>query len=283
MWSLLVSFQVSYGATTEELSNEALYPSFFRTIPSDKNQMEAMVQLLVSFNWNWIAVISSDDEYGRKGLSLLSSMAVSNSICIAYEGLIPADVVDPTLQQKLEQTIKAINDTKVNVIVLFSNDRSVRALFKVSFELGLSKKVWLATEAWVMSDVVTSFRHIHSVGTVIGFIAKGSSVSGFQDYVSNLLELTQQESFCQASRTQANDAGSDVLGPQCPQCDQISHQNLSSVLEHRQTFAVYTAVYSMAHALHNLLQCHTGQCQNRSVEPWQVGESWCEEELLAVG
>ncbi|XP_060115584.1 taste receptor type 1 member 3-like [Heteronotia binoei] len=272
LFSFFLMPQVSYGATTEKLNDEEMYPSFLRTVPSDKIQLDAIMELLLSFKWNWIAVIGSDNEYGREGLSLLSSMAVSKNICIAYEGLIPADVSSPDLEKTLESTVQSINKTNVNVIVLFSSDRPVRALFKECLRLGLGKKVWLATEAWVMSEVVTYLKQVDSIGTVIGFIIKGGNVSGFHEYVDRLFQLSQQNSFCEASQKEDDGVGSDVLGPQCPQCDQISLGNISSVVEHRQTFAVYMAIYSVAHALHNVLGCESGRCKKSTVKPWQLLE-----------
>ncbi|KAJ6658786.1 hypothetical protein lerEdw1_019708 [Lerista edwardsae] len=265
--------QVSYGATTEAMNNEELYPSFFRTVPSDKSQLEAMIHVLLTFKWNWIATIGSDDDYGREGISLLSYMVTSHSICIGYEGLIPADMSDPDVPKKMQRVIHAINETQVNVIVVFSNDRPVRALFKECFQLEFGKKVWLATEAWVMSDVVTNLKDIRAIGTVIGFIIKGKKVPRFNTYVANLLEMTQQESFCRASKEQADKLGSSILGPQCPLCDFISRRNLTAVLDHRQTFAVYTAVYSVAHALHKVLRCQGKMCRKRSVKPWELLEA----------
>uniref|UniRef100_A0ACB8EEA8 Uncharacterized protein n=1 Tax=Sphaerodactylus townsendi TaxID=933632 RepID=A0ACB8EEA8_9SAUR len=252
LFSFFLIPQVSYGATAEKLNNEELYPSFFRTVPSDKIQLEAMIELLVSFKWNWIAIIGSDDEYGREGLSLLSTMAVTKGICIAYEGLIPSDVSIPDLETRLEPTVLSINKTNVNVVVLFSNDRPVRALLKVCLRLGLSQKVWLATEAWVMSEVVSSLRRVESIGTVIGFIIKAGNISRFSSYIRRLFELTQQKSFCEASQKEGNQVGSDVLGLQCPQCDQLSLDNVTTVLEHRQTFAVYAGWPTLLEKMENL-------------------------------
>ncbi len=48
-----------------------------------------MVQLLKMFDWNWVSVVGSDDEYGQMGQQQFSSMANDESICVAYEGLIP--------------------------------------------------------------------------------------------------------------------------------------------------------------------------------------------------
>ncbi|XP_042336436.1 taste receptor type 1 member 3 [Sceloporus undulatus] len=272
LFSFFLIPQVSYGATSEKLNNAELYPSFFRTVPSDKIQIEAISELLLAFQWNWVAIVASDDEYGREGLSLLSSIVINQSICIAYEGLIPADMSHANLQEKMTQTIHSINETNVNVIILFSKDRPVREFFKMWFKLGLNKKVWLATEAWVMSDVVISLDRVKDIGTVIGFVIKAGTVPEFEDYVSNLLELTQQDAFCQASREQAKQLGPDVLGPQCQQCSNISRDKVTEVLQHRQTFAVYTAVYGVAHALHKTLRCQRGQCQKLGVKPWQLLE-----------
>ncbi|XP_020637673.3 taste receptor type 1 member 3 [Pogona vitticeps] len=272
LFSFFLIPQISYGATAEKMNNEELYPSFFRTVPSDKRQLEAMVQLLRVFQWNWIAIIGSDEEYGREGISLLSSMAVSYKICIAYEGIIPAEVTDPDLQSKLKKTISSINDTNVNVIVVFAMDRAVRELFKATLALGLKKKVWLATEAWVMSDVVTTVKNISAIGTVMGFVIKAGEIPCFEDYVYRLLEETQRDGFCQASQEEANKVGPDVLGPQCGICNNISRENVEVVLHHQQTFAVYAAVYGVAHALHAALRCSTGQCLRKSITSWQVLE-----------
>ncbi|PVD34741.1 hypothetical protein C0Q70_06018 [Pomacea canaliculata] len=57
--------QVSGSATGMELSNNALYPNFFRVIPSDSTQVKVLEQLLVQLGWNYIAIAYDDDNYGR--------------------------------------------------------------------------------------------------------------------------------------------------------------------------------------------------------------------------
>lgn len=265
-------FKVSYGATTETLNNEGLYPSFFRSVPSDTSQLEAMVQLLGVFQWNWISVVASDDAYGREGLGVLSSMVVNESICVAYEGMIPSDLLEPSGPERLKQMVQAINETNVNVIILFSNDQAARALFQMWVTLGLGEKVWIATQTWVVSDAVASLPGIGSIGTVIGFVIKGGAVPGFQEYVHNLLNLTRGDTFCRASQAQADMMGADIQEPPCEQCNHVSYKNITAVLDHHQTFAVYVAVYSVAHALHKLLRCQRGHCRKSSLMPGEVGE-----------
>lgn len=109
--------QISFGATSDKFSDKELYPSFMRTVPTDKWQVEAMVELLGQFGWNWVAVVASEDEYGRQGQRQFSSLASERNICVAYEGLIPI-YSDPVAT--IKDILGNIKNTNVGVVVLFS-------------------------------------------------------------------------------------------------------------------------------------------------------------------
>lgn len=109
--------QISYGATSDKFSDNLLYPSFFRTVPSDKWQVDAIGRLMNRFGWTWVAVIGSDEEYGQRGVQEFSKMAENMSVCVAYQGLIPVyDDPEPALQTIIEN----IQATGVNVVMVFS-------------------------------------------------------------------------------------------------------------------------------------------------------------------
>lgn len=114
---IIFSSQISYGATSDKFSDKRLYPSFFRTVPSDKWQVEAIVQLLKELDWNWVAVVGSEEEYGQQGVQEFSKIASNNSVCVAYQGLIPI-YTDPA--PAINTIITNIIDTKVGVVVVFS-------------------------------------------------------------------------------------------------------------------------------------------------------------------
>ncbi|GAB0198830.1 taste receptor type 1 member 3 [Grus japonensis] len=262
--------QVSYRASSEKLSNIELYPSFYRTVPSDKNLVEAVALLLDKFGWNWIATVGSDDEYGRGAVGLFLSIAGNHSICIAFEGLIPTDLADPKAKNQLEDTIKLINKTKANIIVLFAFTQPAQALLEHSIRMGLSKKVWIGTEAWMLSDIAASIPNIQSIGTVLGFILKAGTVPGFQKYVADLFTSVQQDKFCQESREFNRLMNSDMLDARCKHCDNISLHDVSSTLSHSQIQPVYVAVYSVAYALHRALGCTHQACPRASIRSWQL-------------
>ena len=60
------------------------FSSFLRTIPNDNEQTQAIIDLLLHYNWKWIGAIAGDDNYGRSGISNLKKMAREKDICIEY-------------------------------------------------------------------------------------------------------------------------------------------------------------------------------------------------------
>uniref|UniRef100_A0AAV2M3K8 Taste receptor type 1 member 3 n=1 Tax=Knipowitschia caucasica TaxID=637954 RepID=A0AAV2M3K8_KNICA len=119
--------QISYGATSDKFSDKSLYPSFFRTVPSDKLQVEVMVLLIKQFEWNWVAVVGSEEEYGQMGVQEFSKLAEKSKLCVAYQALIPV-YTDPA--PAIEVIINNSIDTNVNVIVVFSLSEPAVAFFK---------------------------------------------------------------------------------------------------------------------------------------------------------
>ncbi|NXM32818.1 TS1R3 protein, partial [Oxyruncus cristatus] len=270
LFSTLLIPQVSYEASSEKLSNAELYPSFYRTAPGDKNLVEAVVLLLNRFGWNWIATIASDDEYGQGAQEIFLSVAGNNNICIAFEGLIPTDLSEPAAKKQLEDTINLINKTKVNIIVLFAFSLPAQALLEQSIRMGLSKKVWIGTKAWMLSDIPTSIPNIQSIGTVLGFVTKAGTVPGFQKYVADLFTSVQQDEFCRESRELKRLTNADVLGSHCKECDHVSLQDLSFMLSISQVQPVHMAVYSVAYALHRALGCTPKACPKAPIRSWQL-------------
>nr|XP_036855584.1 taste receptor type 1 member 3 isoform X5 [Manis javanica] len=153
-FSFFLMPQVSYGASTDRLSNRELFPSFFRTVPSDRVQAVAIVELLQALSWNWVAAVGSDDEYGRQGLNLFSSLATSRGICIAHEGLVPRLGASSLQLGAVAGVLQQVNRSSVQVVVLFSSARAAHTLFSYSIHGRLLPKVWVASEAWLTADLV---------------------------------------------------------------------------------------------------------------------------------
>ncbi|KAM7097805.1 taste receptor type 1 member 3 [Molossus nigricans] len=274
LFSFFLMPQVSYGATTDRLSDREAFPSFFRTVPSDRAQVAAVVELLHTLGWNWVAAVGSDDEYGQQGLGLFSSLANARGICIAHEGLVPLPGAHGLRPGTMQGLLHQLNQSSVQVVVLFSSPRAAHALFSYSIRSRLSPKVWVASEAWLTSELVMTLPGMAQVGTVLGFLQRGAPMPDFSSYVQTCLALAADPAFCASLEAEQPGLEEHVVGPRCPQCDHISLENVSTGLLHHQTFSAYAAVYGVAQALHNTLLCNASGCPTQApVRPWQLLEN----------
>lgn len=243
-----------------------------------------MVELLQALGWNWVAALGSDDEYGRQGLSLFSSLANARGICIAHEGLVPLPHRGSLRLGTEQSLLHQVNQSSVQVVVLFSSTQAARTLFSYSIRYKLSPKVWVASEAWLTSDLVMTLPGMAEVGTVLGFLQQGAPIPEFPSYVQTRLALAADPAFCAALDAEQPGLEEHVVGSRCPQCDHITLENISAGLLHHQTFAAYAAVYGVAQALHNTLLCNASGCPTREpVQPWQVRVRNSPRTLLSLG
>ncbi|XP_072333831.1 taste receptor type 1 member 1-like [Scyliorhinus torazame] len=266
MLGLFLVPQISYLASGEILSDKMRFPSFFRTIPSDKNQANAMSLLIQKFHWNWIAVIGSDNEYGRKGVNKVVELASAAGTCIAYQGIIT------TSPEVVIQVINNISST-VNVTVLFSNELTAQVFFSLVVAQNLTSKVWIVSEAISLSQEIIKIPNIESIGTVMGIAIKEGQMAHFKEFLDKRVNFTNPRIMPDPGLEENTDSRGSC-DQACSQFDWLSAKQLNSILyrlEKRVSYNVYSAVYAIAHALHNLLQCNAAQCdKTHRILPWQL-------------
>lgn len=248
------------------LSNKYLYPSFFRTIPSDKNQVAAMIQILVHFNWTWVALLGSDNAYGLEGMQGLLEEAPAHGICISYQGIIP-DYRDDTIQT-MRDIVDNLLKAHVTTIVVFSSKSKLSKLMPFVIAQKVTGKVWIGTEDWSTSSLILEIPGVDTIGTVIGVSVKYVIIPGFTEFERKEF----QES---AGYSSHNDSGVATHADNV--C--LHGTNLYSLTKMdfpletydiTSSYNVYQAVYAFAHALHKALGCDSGVCQKRNVFPWEV-------------
>ncbi|XP_061688270.1 taste receptor type 1 member 3 [Syngnathoides biaculeatus] len=256
--------QISFGATSNKFSNKRVYPSFFRTVPSDKWQVNAMVLLLKEFAWNWVAVVGSDEEYGQQGAQEFTKKAETMSTCVAYKGMIPI-YTDPVEAVKI--IVDNIQATNVKVVLVFSLPDPAVVFFKEVIKRKI-KGVWIASASWVIHNRLTSIPDIQTIGTVIGFTYKTETLDLLPAYTEALFTKLSEEK--QASHI------APKLNDPCPQCWDLSPANMSLVMEaavQRASYSVYAAIYSVAQSLHKMLGCSLTTCKwdaETKILPWKL-------------
>ncbi|XP_074831925.1 taste receptor type 1 member 1 isoform X2 [Carettochelys insculpta] len=279
--SIFLMPEISYEASNEMLSSKHAYPSFLRTIPSDRLQVEALVLLLEEFRWNWIAVVGSDDTYGKNGIKTLLDVMAEHNICAAYRRVIPSK--RGASDQELKDMVSDLLSTKVNVTIVFSSEYSAKDFFHVVVQENVTDKVWLGTEAWSLASVVWSIPGIHRIGTVIGLSVKQAKLAGLEEFESAHVNSQQMEvAMCAPAlgatgRDGGNSSNASGTESTHQSCNQIctSCYALTHALQAYDTWAafnVYSAVFAVAHGLHHLLGCSLGACSQDQVYPWQLLE-----------
>ncbi|XP_002716194.2 taste receptor type 1 member 1 isoform X1 [Oryctolagus cuniculus] len=257
---------ISYEASSTVLSVRRQYPSFLRTIPSDKHQVEIMVELMQSFQWVWISLVSSDDTYGLLGVQALQELATPRGICIAHKAMVPssAQVGDERVQGILDHLIQS----KATVVVVFSNRQVAWVFFKSVVLAKLTGKVWIASGDWAISTHITNLPGIRGIGTVLGVAIQQRPVPGLREF---------EEAYARAHKV----APKPCLGGSWCSTNQLC-QDCQTFTEHTTpalgafsmstAYSAYQAVYAVANGLHKLLGCASGACSKRQFYPWQLLE-----------
>ena len=74
---------ISIRATSDALSDKTEFEYFSRTVPPDHLQTQAIIDLLIAFNWTYVSMIGQSNDYSRNGIARLRQFAKENGICIA--------------------------------------------------------------------------------------------------------------------------------------------------------------------------------------------------------
>lgn len=107
---------MSYSASSPIFSNKQEYPYFLRTVGPDTYQARVMVDIAKTYQWNYVALIYSDDQYGSPGQQALIDLFMQESICVVLMHRVSDDLEDDMELTTVVEEIKA--DEKIEVRLL---------------------------------------------------------------------------------------------------------------------------------------------------------------------
>ncbi|XP_014331140.2 extracellular calcium-sensing receptor-like [Xiphophorus maculatus] len=265
---------VSHFATCACLSDKQEYPTFFRTIPSDQFQADALAKLVKHFGWTWIGAIHSDSDYGNNGMASFLKAAKSEGICVEYiESFYRTDP-----QSKIRRVADVIRRSTATVVVAFVADGDMKFLLE---ELALDPpppRQWVGSESWITDPNSMTFGFCAGA---IGVAIQKSVIPGLRDFLldlspsnvaaSSVLTEFWEEAFnCSLTTTAV------VTKRQCDGTEDIKVlvSPYTETSQLRITNMVYKAVYAVAHAIHDAVCQETKnktKCDKHSnMEPKQL-------------
>uniref|UniRef100_A0A8C5MJ02 G-protein coupled receptors family 3 profile domain-containing protein n=1 Tax=Leptobrachium leishanense TaxID=445787 RepID=A0A8C5MJ02_9ANUR len=270
--------QVSYFSTSPFLSNRNLFPSFFRTIPSDEFQSRGLAQLVKYFGWSWVGLLATDNDYGQIGIQVVKQEIIMSGACVAFA----ENILTSLLNRNAPHIVQVINKSTVNVVVVLSSDSDFMPVVEELLKQNVTGKIWVASESWSTSALLSKDRFKKILVGTIGFAIHGGQMPGFREYLSSLhpskhlnnpfaKEFWEQIFSCKWNEEEANATNQRCTGRE-------SLESFIKKADFRITFNVYTCVYTLAWALQSLLQCKPGEgpfqhggCANiSSFQPWQL-------------
>ncbi|XP_053604548.1 metabotropic glutamate receptor 5-like isoform X2 [Plodia interpunctella] len=127
--------QVSYSATSRELSDRARFSTFFRMVPSDQHQARLLVRLLRAHNWTYVHAVHTDESYGQSGMAAFREEAARGGVCVAREEALRA----APSEQEVDGVLQRLAAGGSHVAVCWCEGRTARALL-----LGLQRRTELA-------------------------------------------------------------------------------------------------------------------------------------------
>ncbi|KAG7497127.1 extracellular calcium-sensing receptor-like [Solea senegalensis] len=281
---------VSYSATCSCLSDRQKFPSFFRTIPSDVFQVNAMIQILKHFGWTWAGLLISDDDYGvHAARSFHSDLGPVGGGCLAYTEILPWGD-DPA---ELKRIVDVMRKSTARVVIVFANKSHMMNLMKEVVRQNVTGLQWMASEAWSSLDVLQTPHFMTYLGGTLGIAIRRGEIPGLRDFLSQIRPDLHQSSKdgnsmvnqlwehtfqCRFAPPPAGwvEAGGKLCTGQ--EVIEDVENELVDVSDLRSEYNVYKAVYALAYALDDMLQCEPGRgpfsnktCAHlQRMEPWQL-------------
>nr|XP_043878355.1 extracellular calcium-sensing receptor-like [Solea senegalensis] len=281
---------VSYFSTCSCLSDRQKFPSFFRTIPSDAFQVNAMIQILKHFGWTWAGLIISDDDYGvHASRSFQSDLGPAGGGCLAYTEILPWGD-DPA---ELRRIVDVMRKSTARVVIVFANKSRTINLMKEVVRQNVTGLQWIASEAWTLADVLQTPHFMPCLGGTLGISIRRGEIPGLRDFllqirpdlhhkntdgnsmVNQFWEHTFQCRFAPPPAGWVETGGELCTGQEV--IENVENE-LVDVSNLRPEYNVYKAVYALAYALDDMLQCEPGRgpfsnntCAHlQRLEPWQL-------------
>ncbi|XP_023155580.2 extracellular calcium-sensing receptor-like [Amphiprion ocellaris] len=280
---------VSYFATCSCLSDRHRFPSFFRTIPSDAFQVHAMIQILKHFGWTWAGLLISDDDYGHHAAqSFQTELVQSGGGCLAYTEILPWG--ENTAE--LWRIVQMMKKSTARVVIVFAHQITMIQLMEEVVRQNVTGLQWMASEAWTTAAVLQTPHLMPYLGGTLGIAIRRGEIPGLRDFLlrthpdlydnnnhgNSMVRMFWEHTFqCRFPPPPAGwveSGGAICTGEEVLESVETEFLDVSNL---RPEYNIYKAVYALAYALDDMLQCTPGRgpfsgnsCTTlQTMEPWK--------------
>ncbi|XP_059149160.1 uncharacterized protein LOC131936264 [Physella acuta] len=256
--------QISYASGSEDLSDKRVFPYFFRTVPSDGNQVSAMLSLLDQLDIRYVQILYEDNSNGNTARDAFIAQAASKKICVAqtvsYQNI---GIVSPQVANSIVS--KLIEIPAANTVITFIGAEYVNALLAAITRSprAQNKFRFIGSVAWADNQEAISGAEKAAVGSIT-LKLDADDIEDFENYMNSKTlsnsnynpwfeEYYQKIQNCYTSK--ANPMG-------YPRACSLTPASIITSPGYQQdpgVVFVINAVYSAAFALHETLKLKCGK------------------------
>ena len=274
---------ISAHASIPLLSKKATYHSFFRTTSPDTYTVQAMIDVMIHFNWTYIFVVGSDDDYGKLAITELKKLAAKSNICITGDVYLPFET-EETKEVAYSISKEIESHPEATVVVMFTYAvNNGEFIIKEADQLGLSR-IWLTSDAWNPDALYTNYIPLQQLQNIITVSLKhGTTPESFIKYINEsinrdfscnvwLNNYIDNTFNCKINRSTDQDLiGENCNETSCVTCKVTKETVLQQVLHESpdQVNKLIDAIYAMSYGLNSAINSLRSGNQNYkpSVKP----------------
>ncbi|XP_053575468.1 uncharacterized protein LOC128664684 [Bombina bombina] len=257
---------ISHFSTSSLLSDRTQFKSFFRTVPSDTFQSQGLAKLVLHFGWTWVGLVAVDNDYGQQGIQVIRREIQKAGACVAFTEYIQISRPD----YNTPYIVHVIKESTAKAVVVFSTDLSLIPLFDEILKQNVTGRIWIASEAWASFAYLFTEKYSRILVGTIGFAFHTEEMPGFYDFIGQI------QPYDSPGETWTKMFLEETVG-----CTLFEFQNyplhwdrpkinctdvavnFQSILRNspniRISYNLYSAVYVIAKALHDLSLCKIGK------------------------
>ncbi|XP_021045104.1 vomeronasal type-2 receptor 116-like [Mus pahari] len=265
----------TYGPFHPALSDQEEFPYLYQMVSEDTSLALTMVSFIIHFSWNWVGLAISDNDKGIQFLSYLRGEMEKNTVCFAFVSMIPVNM--HLYMTRAEVYYNQILTSSTNVVIIYGDTDSTLA---VSFRMWESldiKRIWVTTSQWDITTSKKDFLFDNLYG-VFAFGHHHGEISGFKNFVQTLSLLNHSDE-CLV-KLEWMYFNCEVSAPKCKTLMNCSsYHSLEWLMVHtldmtftEGSYAIYNAVYAVAHALHEI---SFQKFDNLPNEIWEIDNYFC--------
>lgn len=127
---------LSFGGESLRLSNREKFPTFRRTVPPLRLQIQAIADLVLNLNWKQVALVYSNSSYGREGKNSFLDAATKSGICVSNVEILPTidlNLKQPVFDRVAQRLIENL-PTAAGVVVVSGESSAIKLLETFSSE-----------------------------------------------------------------------------------------------------------------------------------------------------